>query len=331
MTDAQVFSHTWFSRSQQRLLTLCNHPATRWATRQVLGITLPGPVRELTPWRAVTRTDRLGDADRLTALVLTRPLYAHRLRERLRAVWEIAHWFDTHIANPVLPALNLGFDSYTAYPEWPVALDAVLIKTATASSGPAAWAAAHDAPTADSVSEDFLWGCTEVATEYDFGSTYTARVVRGGFSFDLTGLSGTVSAATLGIYGDMTYNWPSPDDRLAPYAFSPANPASFATGDFDAFGSTAYADAIPDYDWNTYYNPFAFNATGLAVVTLGAMVTVGMRSVYYDVDNTPPLDMGYISGWGCDFWGWNGHPPYLEVTYTASGTTPPHRATAILL
>jgi len=147
---------------------------------------------------------------------------------------------------------------------------------------------------------------------------------RGAFLFDTSALtnSAIISAATLSVNGSWKQDGISLSNFAANiYTFAPASNTSLATGDFDAFGSTALCDSDISYSsWNTSdYNDFALNATGLAAISKTGITKFGICESYYDVGgNTPPhpgVEDSTGIGWHCTEQG-VGYGPKLVITYT---------------
>jgi hypothetical protein len=113
-----VFSAAWFDRHQRVLLWLLRAPLLgRWF-RWVLCIRrhdvgYHGRIVQILPHAYIVANP---DGSR-TLDARTHAKYAKRLYHALRPLWWALHAWDMLVANPLVPALNVGFDTLTAYPD----------------------------------------------------------------------------------------------------------------------------------------------------------------------------------------------------------------------
>jgi hypothetical protein len=141
-------------------------------------------------------------------------------------------------------------------------------------------------------------------------------LARTGFTFDTSGIpdTDTVSSATLSIFGSATTNGTTFTNGVIGtgnvYSFTPANATSYATADYDQFGTTAMSTGIVQSSWSdSAYNDYALNSTGIAEISKTGNTILGVRDQTYDAANVAPMwEAGRISRAG-------------YRNYTASGTT----------
>lgn len=115
-----VFDRAWFDQHQRSLVTALNVPGLGRELRAALGIRQPGRVITLRPDGYLVDVDPADAHAPQIAVMHTGPVFARGLQRAGMPLWRLAHWFDQHVANPLLPALNLGFDTLTCYPQpWP--------------------------------------------------------------------------------------------------------------------------------------------------------------------------------------------------------------------
>ncbi len=149
-------------------------------------------------------------------------------------------------------------------------------------------------------------------------------LIRGLWTLDTSplGASANISAATFSLMGtaSKTDNLSaSPKGNI--YAAAPASDNDLVNGDFTTLSSTPFSDTDITYAaWvlDTFYNDFAFNATGIAAISKTGITKLGGRDVDYDVGQTEPnyVDSAAsrMSSWGADKG--VGKKPKLVITYT---------------
>jgi hypothetical protein len=176
------------------------------------------------------------------------------------------------------------------------------------------WDTMHDAATADTVITTDQRMCYYIGSG-DISDRWNV-LARSGFTFATATLPDTdaISSATLSLYGDGTTNNNTFTNGVVGggnvYSFAPASATSFATSDFDDFGTTQFSTTIQQTSWNTgAYNDFPLNASGIAYIKKTDDTIFGVREANYDAPDTPPTwQAGCITRAGFR-------------NYTASGTT----------
>lgn len=137
------------------------------------------------------------------------------------------------------------------------------------------------------------------------------------FLFNTT-LAGTITAAVLSVRGYDKWDTNSFIPNVNIYSSSPASNTAIAAGDFDSFGSTAFATAITYAGFSTGYNDFTFNSTGIAAINKSGISKFGARNASYDVAASAPTWASggeaamriFYSEYG------SGYKPKLVITYT---------------
>jgi hypothetical protein len=153
------------------------------------------------------------------------------------------------------------------------------------------WTQIRDTATATGVSDSaatdqyvHVGSDSAVTDEYD-------AMARTGITWDLSAsgipADATITQATVRLMStDNQDEWTGGQVGLV--AFTPADPDAYATGDYDAFGTTDFATRQNITAFNGSDVDFALNATGLAAISpAGTEVVLGLR-VDYDIDDSEP-------------------------------------------
>ena len=134
----------------------------------------------------------------------------------------------------------------------------------------------------------------------------------------------TISAATFSIYGSAKLDPAANTPTVNVYGSTPNANNNLANGDYGQLGSTAYCDTALTYANQTTgaYNDFAFNATGIAAISLTGITKLGLRNANYDVASTKPTLSTNETSFeirSADYTG-TGSDPKLVITYSADIT-----------
>lgn len=328
----RVFDAQWFGRHQRALLGLLNAPVIGREFRSALCINETRRIVAILPHAYAVE-----DGDVVVADFRTHDKYAKRLFYQFKPLWRAAHEWDRFVAEPLCPALDLGFATLTAYPDpgSGTTCDGYVAMTLLDST----WLALHDAATADTVNTtDASWvaaGFRDSGTTNQFTNLY-----RSIYTFDTSalGATATISATTFSLYGVEIFGGagvPYQDDlgwatRYDVYAATPDSMSSLTGSDYAAFGVTTFTGSpLLGTSLVLGYNDWTFNATGIAGVALTGITALGFRGVGYDVSNVNPNTVGWSSFAQCKFVinyadaVGTSSDPKLVVTYTtgAPGTT----------
>lgn len=155
----------------------------------------------------------------------------------------------------------------------------------------AVWSTVRDAATAtevfdtinDNIPADNSPSCRENGS-YD--------IFRTAFTFDTSSIgTDDIDSAVFSVYPSNKLDGDNDgDDYIGVVSFSPADEGAYATGDYDAFGTTEYASGIDIGSITTgAYNDWTFNATGEAAINKSGYTNLGQREGH-DIIDSPIAD-----------------------------------------
>ncbi|MFA6963897.1 MAG: BspA family leucine-rich repeat surface protein [Patescibacteria group bacterium] len=154
-----------------------------------------------------------------------------------------------------------------------------------------------------------------------------AYVSRSAFLFDTSSIpnTATISAANFSVYGAYKMGDPSGwNSSLGLYSSNPSSNTSLQASDYDTFGTTAFASAIPYASYNDMgYNDFAMNASGLAAISTSGVTKLGLRITADAADSQPTINADYDSVYFYGYFAENDGTaldPKLTVTYSGGNT-----------
>jgi hypothetical protein len=139
------------------------------------------------------------------------------------------------------------------------------------------------------------------------------------FFFYLAGLSGTVNAATLSLYGSVKSDGLGDSPSIDVYGCNSSSATSLTSADYGTVLSTAFASAIPFASFNAGgYNDFALNSNGLANIPLSGLSRFCARLANSDVANSPPSFSPNAASYFTIYMAeqGSGYKPKLVVTYS---------------
>lgn len=285
-----MFDRAWFTKHQTVLLTLLGLPVVgrlfRWALCiRPCDVGYRGRIVAILP-HAYIVANRDGSR---TLDCRTHPKYAKRLYFAFWPVWWTLHAWDYAIANPLIPALNAGFDTLTAYP------DAGSPGTTTCDGN------LHVGIFGDT------WANVIAANANDVNVTGTGIPVAGFvgsptasqwselwramFLFDTSLLAGaSPTAATLSIAGSAKQDDLAASPTFDVYTATPASNTTLATTDMTSVGSVSQTGSAITYAaWSTAgYNDFTLNATGRGNISTTGVSKFAVREASYDVAASAP-------------------------------------------
>jgi hypothetical protein len=280
-----VFSRSWFARHQRTLLMLLAMPVIGRELRDVLAIRrcdvgYDRRIVALAPhYYIVANPDGT-----LTMDCRTHTKYAKRLRYQLDGLWRAAHGWDRFVANPLLPALNVGFDTFTVFPDPDPEVTTVdgFVSRENANED---WStlrngAGNNPSDADVI---YAWAVTATATTNQWKNIY-----RGIYLFDTTTLSGSVvTDAVLSLFGaDKTDGLGvTPDVDI--YAATPASDTALAAADYGQIGTTPQTSAPTSYA-NQSGSAYTDLTLLTSAITAGGITKLATRNANYDVANVAP-------------------------------------------
>lgn len=286
-----VFDSTWFAKHQRVLLGLLNAPVIGRELRDALAIRrcdvgYDGRIVALYPHAyAVANVDGTFTAD-----VRTHAKYAKRLRYQFDAVWQAAHAWDRYVANPIVPALNLGFDTLTKYSDASPEVSSV-DGSAARNGVNETWGTIRAG--AGNTSDDVNTGQRIFWIKASATTSQWANLARFFTLFDTSMLKAGASiyAAVLSIWSTATNDGLGVAPDLDIYAATPASNTAIVDADFSQVGSTSLSTAaLAIGSWVTNaYNPWSLSAAGIAAaISLTGISKIGFRNANYDVANVMP-------------------------------------------
>jgi len=187
-----------------------------------------------------------------------------------------------------------------------------LLKSSTSS-----WSDARDNASADSAYDNPTGGQNTYAmavlqSSGRGGSTYTIR--RSFLWFDTSGITGTVSSATLKIYG---YSSGTADVMaVKSTAYGGDGSASLVTSDFNNFATGSGNDYSSEIStWSVSgYNDITLNAAALADIKNNDVLIVCLMEYDYDHQNQTPSSLDVRSGMYYDNETGTSKDPYIDYT-----------------
>lgn len=299
-----VFSSAWFEAHQPQLLRLLALPGVGRLMRRCLAIR-PHDVGWAKPIIALTPdsyTVENGDGT-VTTDFRSHPKFAKRLYHQLKPLWFLAHGWDMAVANPLVPALNVGFDTLLEYPD----------ASGTGPSGHASW----EFGGTPSWAWVYAARNTGVTTEVDSNPTTAAVYNNTSFAF-----ASIESVATVNEWRTRRSHFSFNTAALGPAAISNAQLSLWHTSDsgIDSLSVTSSYDLFSvTLDHPTTPHIVTFGTTPLSTAavpgaTVRAMVT-GPGPGYYawtlSTRGISSLERSGISRFAV-----------RESTYDATGTTP---------
>lgn len=279
-----VFSREWFWEHQEKLLTIINIPVIGGEFRSLLGIKTKWPIVNLQPHYYTTANPD----GTFTAEFHTHSKFSKRLYHQFYYLWRTMHEWDHFVANPLVPALNLGFDSLTTFPNAGDPGTTTCDGAIRRSSAGEAWLTAFAG--ASNLSADMTlttihtaWIRNSSASNYDI-------VDRGAYLFDTSplGASASITGATFSLFGIAQVDTGSKSPNLDVYTATTASNTTLAAG--DSVGSVSQTGSPMAYASfsTTGYNDFTFNATGRGNINKTGVSKFGTRNANYDVAAVDP-------------------------------------------
>lgn len=116
-----IFDQAFFDEHQGTLLGYLNSPVGA-VVRRSLWVPDRRPLIKVTP----ESYHVLLPDGRVRAILHATNQHAQALQKNYRYMWEVLHWWDLRIANRLLPAWNVGFDSYSSQPDGTAGVDTYL-------------------------------------------------------------------------------------------------------------------------------------------------------------------------------------------------------------
>ena len=278
--DNFVFSKGWFKKYQKLLLRFANS----WLGRKILCI--DGKKSSI----GKNKIDEIGPNYirwKNTWEFRTHNKFGKRLYYAFKPLWHLAHYWDIAIANNLKPALNLGFDTFTSYPNDDPELTSV--------DGWVRRAAAVDTfsnlragagTTSDDNDASFLAVYVDNVNGTDSGWDDLIRSI---YLFDTSAIQdgASITAATFSLYVNSKRDIFAQDVGLV--GSTPASNTALVASDYGQLGTTRYATDLDVGALTTSaYNDWTLNATGLAAISVTSTPTKFGVRYSGDIDNSAP-------------------------------------------
>jgi hypothetical protein len=325
-----VFSAAWFAQHQMVLIGLLRLPVVGRLFRRVLAIRrhdvgYAGRIVAITP-QSYTVANPDGS---LTTDFRTHAKYGKRLYCKLLPMWKLLHAWDMHVANPLVPALNLGFDTLIVYtePGNPATTngDWSVLRTSAGES----WSSMRGGTgTSTDNSATDHW----VDTEWNVSNLYTQHRC-GVWTFNTASLGAfaDITAVTFSVWPSTPYGAASvPTLPLHVIAASPASYTQGTASDYQTRGTVSFGSITAGaYDtlWNggtvTGYAEVTLNASGRANVAKSGISAFGTTHDW-DLTGTDPASVFGSGPAGLNVQAetadspGSANDPKLVVTYTVS-------------
>lgn len=323
-----IFDEQWFEKYQQQLLWFLNKPIINRIAKYIFRIRKHDigynkPIIQITPYSYTVLLRKINKKHSEVAIdVRTHNKYAKRLYYSFYWLWKIIHVWDIYIANVFIPRFNLGFDSFTVYPDTGSGSTTVdgRVYRSTAATGEVfstiTTSAGTTAATSDATGDVAFLQTGASSTSNQFNT-----LVRGFFTFNTNQLNGAYpSSVVFSYYGSLKQNGlGSPDYHVAGVNLTAVN--NIATADYllrlqNSFGSIAYAS------WSTTgYNDVTLNNSGRESVNKNGITQFSVQTSW-DINNsfTGAWALSSNSGFSGYFADQTGttNDPKLTVTYLAA-------------
>lgn len=311
----QVFSKEWFERYQVQLLRFANSRVGRYKLH-IHGNRSGVGTRKITRIEPHAITWDNGDGT-LSAEFRTDQKFSKRLYYGFRPIWWLMHCWDMSVANNLRPALNLGFDTLTAYPQasgGSLTVSGSTIRQTSPSSETLTVIRAGSGTTSYTSSLDVQLQAHDSVVGNFVG------VWRSILTFDTSsiGATSTVTAAELSLFttdkfGGLGTNGyeivsatPNQTHILSPADHSRVGSTTFASG--------TYAGAVPGSEVD-----HTLNSDGRAHIDTGGVTGLAIR-LGWDYSGTftgawAPGNITYFA-WASSDRAGTSEDPRLTVTYT---------------
>ena len=315
-----VFDEQWFVRWQASLLWLLNSWLTgRWIRRK-LGIPLPpsDKITQIGP-NCFSHGDRLVDepclihrkhfhgSDRVafdryhfqvsckgshralqrTTSFRTSNDFALRLYEAFKPLWWSMHYWDSLVANRLIPAFDLGFSTLVVIPDPGSPGITSCAGDAGRGAGAETYPAIHNG--AGTVFDQGSASAKVILNSNGTGYTSLYRVAHLYDTHSLTSSAVISSAVQSGFVNSRLVN-PNLPLSVNLYGCIPASSIQLAASDYSNFGTVPYCDApvlfsaMPSFGSQN----FTVNATGIANISLTGITNFAYREATYDGPNIDP-------------------------------------------
>ena len=274
-----VFDKQWFEKHQRLILFFANTVFGR----KFFGVEAQNRIVCISP-NAVT-FDYDGKA--LTTEVRTHNKYSKRLYHGLKPLWELFHSWDTSFANTLKPAWNIGFDSFTQFPDASTGgttVDGDLKQVELAGTTFTAIRGGSGTDHTDTLTTFRLFMSTTGAGTFD-------NLWRAVALFDTSSVGAGAAVGTLMFSFCSSSTTDTFTDSVMWASASPASNNDLVNADYALanFGTTGFGSvAVSAINTSgTTYNDITANAAGRANINVTGISEFGLM-LKRDFDNNPP-------------------------------------------
>lgn len=320
-----AFDNNWFIKYQVQLLLLLNLPIIKIIIRRLFKINklikYNDEIIEVTPNDFKVFVSESNSDVKIKGFFYTHNKFSKRVYYNLRLWWWFLHGLDEIFKNDLLPELNFGFDTLTAYS----------VPGTTASGYVQRGANSGYDETFSTIRNGSGTSSSATSTTFSLHSLVSSAttnqfkiMTRGLFVFDTSSLtsSATISSATINIYGSSKLsNLGSPSTYIV--SSSPASTSSISDSDYSNLGTTSFASQTYANFSTTSYNVFNLDANGISNISKVGVSKFGSRSSW-DNDNSFGGTWGntlqtHCTGRAGSYTG-TSYDPYIEIVYTLPAT-----------
>lgn len=323
MDKPKLWSNEWFLCWQPLLLLGVNSPfkGMREDVRRRLGIDLD---RNILIDRLLRNSFRIKVGDnQYQETFYTLPRFAINIKREWNWLWNLIHKWDMNFANNLIPRLNLGFDTLTAYPDPDPETTTVdgWVRRSGVDETMSNIRSGEGVGSDTSSSSGYVF---QLRTSTGTVNQYTT-LARGVFLFDTSSLLGTaiISSANLSLYGafDDNVQFPFSYKQAQIVSATPANNTTLSASDYSNVGSVSFGSI--DFTDSGGYN--TGNIDNTSVSKAGITKFACRYTMEFNNTNPPDWDYGKTVHFSCRNSDYSGtsNDPKLVVTYTFPATFVP--------
>lgn len=215
--------------------------------------------------------------------------FSKRLHYAYKPIWRAFHWFDMNIANPLIPAFNLGFDTLTAFPDADPETNTV-DGHVNDTGNDLTFSNLRLEPGsgfADSGTGNIVNIIGASATTDQYANLYRAILLYDTSSIpDTNNLDSATHSHHITSRVDTLSGAASANSAQVLVSSAPASDTALAAGDFDSVGSTEFGRSAKQADLTDgAYSDITLNASGLNNISKTGVSKFALR-YGFDFDNT---------------------------------------------
>lgn len=318
-----VFSPDWFVINQRKLQYIANTPILGREILHLLSIKRnTGQVVQITP-NSITF---LKDYNYLNEPIYQQSLFINnlienRLRKEFNPIWKLLHGWDTKFANRLIPALNLGFDTFIPDTGNPGTTSVNAYIQNSASPASTSWSNLHNNTTGNFTGSPTNGPLYIINSSSDFPAAPWIRILRSFFHFDASALpAGTIASAKI-VFSGTAKTDTLLGGAVGVYQSTAAANNQIVNGDYDQLGTILFSNKINTADFSIVGdNEFLFNATGLATIS-AAVLKYGFREANWDAPNVEPTWADTVTSRVDGDFAAGTNPVELIITFTTPSPT----------